>query len=67
MSVMKTCGCGREYYVVIHYKHNHSHFESPKGARHYSEYSKLQCKKCGAVFSSKAKYVDELPKEEIDD
>ena len=66
MSNMKTCGHGQENYVVIHYKHNHSWFESPKGGRHPSAYSMLQCKKCRAVFSSKSKYVDDLPREECD-
>lgn len=66
MSVRRTCGCGKENYVVIHYKHNHSWFEAPKGARHPSQYSMIKCKKCGWVFSSKAKYVDNLPREEVD-
>lgn len=61
MSMTRTCRCGRDNWVVIHYKHNHSYFESPQGAMHWSEWSKIECKKCGHVFSSKAQYVDQLP------
>lgn len=57
----KTCACGRENWVVIHYKHNHSYFETPKGGWHRSDYSTIECKKCGHVFHTKAKYVDTLP------
>lgn len=32
----KTCACGRENWVVIHYKHNHSYFETPKGGWHFA-------------------------------
>lgn len=66
MSIMKTCRCGKENYVVIHYKHNHSAFEFPKYAKHPSVYSTIMCKKCGWTFRSKAKFVDNLPKEEVD-
>lgn len=45
MSRMKTCNCGRENWLVIHYKHNHSAFESPKYGWHSSVYSVIQCKK----------------------
>lgn len=62
MSVMKTCDCGRENWEVIHYKHNHSYFEHPKGGWHKSDYSIIRCKKCGKGFSSKSKYVDNLPR-----
>lgn len=61
MSNMKTCKCGRENWIVIHYKHNHSAFEFPKYGWHNSAYSQIQCKKCGHVFSSNAKYVEQLP------
>lgn len=61
MSNMKTCSCGKENWIVIHYKHNHSAFESPKYGWHSSAYSVIQCNKCGQVFSSKSKYVDSLP------
>ncbi len=64
MSYMKTCNCGREHWTVIHYKHNHSAFERPKYGWHPSVYSVIQCSKCGTVFSSKAKYVDDLPQVE---
>lgn len=64
MSNMKTCNCEKECWLVIHYKHNHSAFQSPKYGWHASAYSQIQCWKCGAVFSSKAKYVDTLPRVE---
>lgn len=60
MSYMKTCNCGKENWIVIHYKHNHSAFESPKYGWHKSVYSVVQCQKCGIIFSSKSKYVDNL-------
>lgn len=46
--------------MVVHRRHNHSHFESPKGEEHYSLYSTVRCTKCGAIGSTKAKYVDDL-------
>ena len=58
----KTCNCGREHWVVIHYQHNHSAFESPKNGFHHSQYSVVQCRKCGNAFSTKAKYVEVLPR-----
>ncbi len=66
MSVLKTCECGKKYgrkkvYRIIHYHHNHSHFESPKGEEHYSEYSGIICLKCEWSFRSKAKWVEEIP------
>lgn len=61
MSYMKTCNCGKENWIVIHYKHNHSAFESPKYGWHESRYSVIHCQKCNAIFSSKSKYVDNLP------
>nr|DAF85301.1 MAG TPA: C2H2 type zinc-finger protein [Siphoviridae sp. ct8aS59] len=61
MSYMKTCNCGKENWLVIHYKHNHSAFESPKYGWHKSAYSVIQCQKCKTIFSSKSKYVDNLP------
>ena len=57
----KTCNCGRECWVVIHYQHNHSVFGSKDGP-HHSQYSMVQCTKCGNVFSTKAKYVEVLPR-----
>lgn len=61
MSTMKTCRCDRESYRVAHRNHNHSHFESPKGAAHYSEYSGIVCLNCGWRFRSKAKWVFRTP------
>lgn len=62
MANMKTCKCGKENWIVIHYRHNHSAFQYPKYAKHTSVYSKIQCQKCGNVFSSKSKFVDDLPR-----
>ncbi len=59
MSVMKTCKCGKENYRVLHRNHNHSYFETPKGGAHYSDYSGIVCMKCGWVFRSKAKWVQQ--------
>ena len=54
------CNHDKKYYEILHYKHNHSHFEYPKGAEHYSEYSTIRCTKCGMVWRTKAKYVEIL-------
>ena len=51
-------------WVVLHYKHNHSAFEHPKYAEHPSEYSTVMCKKCGMIWSTKARYVEMLKMEE---
>lgn len=45
---------------VIHYMHNHSYFESPKGAEHHSKYSTVGCLKCGRSGRTRAKYVGNL-------
>ena len=49
-----------KYYKILHCKHNHSHFEYPKGEEHYSEYSTICCTKCGMIWRTKAKYVETL-------
>ena len=61
MSNMQTCLCDRKYYRVEHRNHNHSYFESPKGAAHYSDYSGIRCMNCGHRFRSKAKWVKSCP------
>jgi len=64
MAVSFSCRCetkDKSNWVVIHRNHNHSAFESPKYAEHYSFYSTVYCTKCGAIGRTKAKYVDELP------
>lgn len=44
---------------VVHYRCNHSAFN---GYRHTcSDYSAVTCEKCGRVWRTKAKYVDNLP------
>lgn len=55
------CNCNKPDWVIIHYKHNHSAFESPKYAPHYSEYSTVYCNSCGGLWRTKAKYVESLP------
>ena len=54
----------RVNWVVRHRHCNYSYFESPKGGRHYSDYSLVACKKCNGMFRTKAKYVEDLPDEE---
>lgn len=58
---MIKCKCDNPKWVVLHYKHNHSAFSSPKYAEHYSEYSTVACKNCYATWRTKARYVDNLP------
>ena len=63
MAVSFGCKCeekNKENWIVIHRRHNHSHFEYPKGEEHYSFYSTVLCLKCRALGRTKAKYVDEL-------
>lgn len=55
------CKCDNPEWKVLHYKHNHSAFETPKYAEHYSEYSTIICMNCGHVWRTKAKYVEDLP------
>lgn len=54
------CKCEKPNWVILHYKHNHSYFEYPKGGEHYSDYSTIMCKSCGMVWRTKAKYVENL-------
>lgn len=64
MSGHNPCRCGtRINWRVIHRQHNHSYFESPKGAEHYSDYSSVTCisKGCTGYFRTKANYVSDLP------
>jgi len=44
---------------VMHRNHNHSYFESPKGAQHYSDYSAVVCiaEGCMGYFRTKSNYV----------
>lgn len=64
MSGHVACTCkDRRNWRVIHRNHNHSYFESPKGAEHYSAYSLITCmgEGCMGAFRSKAKYVYSIP------
>lgn len=61
MLISKPCECGHENWRIICYKHGHSGFPNLKIGFHYSEWSKIICIKCNKVFSSRAKYVDDLP------
>ncbi|MHA1280592.1 MAG: hypothetical protein ACTSQ8_25835 [Candidatus Helarchaeota archaeon] len=66
MSVNIPCTCiprDRSGWVVQMRNCNYSYFESPKGLKHFSEYSAVLCKKCGGTWRTKAKYVNELPDE----
>lgn len=58
------CTCGnRKNWRVLHRNVNYSHFESPKGEAHFSEYSTVICisKDCHCCFRTKANYVATLP------
>jgi hypothetical protein len=67
MSGWQPCTCEgtpeekRKNWVVLHRKHNHSYFESPKGCEHYSDYSLVCCLNCSGMFRTKADYVSDLP------
>jgi len=63
MSVSFSCDCkpkDKKNWRVLHRRHNHSYFESPKGGEHISDYSTVLCTVCGGTGQTKAKYVDEL-------
>ena len=66
MSMGNSCICKRKRgdidgLVCTQYKCNHSAFNG----YHYtpSDYSTVYCKRCGAVWRTKAKFVDQLTKE----
>jgi hypothetical protein len=61
---------GREHWVVIHYRHNHSAFNGYRWTP--SDYSAVTCDgprpessdgKCGTWWRTKARYVEELEHE----
>jgi len=54
---------------VLHLKHNHSYFESPKGGEHPSNYSQIICiaKGCLGNFRTKANYVYSLKSAKMND
>lgn len=56
----KTIEERRKNWEIVNYKCNYSSFESPKNGYHPSDYSDLKCKKCSAMWRTKAKYVDKL-------
>lgn len=67
MSTSFGCKCeikDKKNWVVVHRNHNHSHFEYPKGAEHYSQYSMVRCKECKSIGSTKANYVVDLEDDE---
>lgn len=72
MSCGNPCTCKgtqkekRKHWAVIHRNCNYSHFEKPKGQKHYSDYSLIKCMWCLGLFRSKANYVHELPDGKID-
>ena len=65
MAKQNRCKCNNPDWEIIHYKHNHSAFESPKYDEHYSVYSTLYCKNCGGVWRTKAKYVETIKTKEV--
>lgn len=67
MTISFGCKCevkDKKNWKVIRRNYNNSFFESPRGGRHYSEYSSVRCTKCGAIGRTKAKYVVELDDDE---
>lgn len=59
MSNMKTCNCDPKFRRVQIRNGNYSAFESPKYQFHPSDYSLIRCMKCGWVFRSNAKWVEQ--------
>jgi len=60
MSQSFGCKCKskiKDNWVVIDRNCNYSYFEYPRGQKHYSDYSTVYCKKCGALGRTKANYV----------
>ena len=60
MSKGNRCRCNNPKWEILHYKHTHSAFKTPKYAEHYSEYSTIICKNCNNVWRTKAQYVKKL-------
>ena len=67
MSVSFNCHCDerkkpiqKRKWVVVERQCNYSHFESPKGEWHPSDYSLIICKTCSALGRTKAHYVEDL-------
>lgn len=60
MSKGTVCKCNNPKWIIVHYKHNHSYFEYPKGKEHASDYSEIMCENCGKYWRTKAKYVEGL-------
>ena len=66
MSTGIPCKCNRKRgdidgLVCTQYKCNHSAFNGYKYTP--SDYSTVRCKRCGGVWRTKAKFVDQLPME----
>ncbi|AEY65405.1 hypothetical protein [Clostridium sp. BNL1100] len=69
MSSGIACTCeskDKNNWRIRHYRHNHSAFEHPKYAEHYSDRSTIICLKCHGVWRTKASYVEVLKHEGID-
>ena len=56
---MKACKCGTPQHHVVNRRCNYSAFNGYH--RTPSRYSGLVCLNCGAMWRTKAKYVDRLP------
>lgn len=60
----RACICNpkdKSKWWVMHRRHNHSAFESPKYHEHYSTKSTIVCEGCGMVWRTDAAYVNDLP------
>lgn len=64
MKIKNSCVCpkGKGKLVCTMYKCNYSAFNGYR--KTFSDYSQIVCRRCGAVWRSKGKFVDTLPKEE---
>lgn len=52
----------RKNWVVVTRNGNHSFFNRGfRGSFNPSDYSEVLCRKCGGIWRTKAKYVNELP------
>lgn len=66
---MSGCTCGRSQrgpndsdWVVTQYHCNHSAYNSYRYTP--SDYSEVTCRRCGAVWRTKAGYVEHLPRDD---
>lgn len=73
MSGWVSCSCKglrrkrMKNWFVSRRKYNNSYFEYPKGFRHESDYSTVECRKCNMMIRSRGKFVNRLPDESSKD